>query len=146
VLYQVEATPSCVRACCSAAAAAAARNKALAAGASTTEAEAAAVVAAEGFDIQDGERSPGTKPSGAWTTDQTAKFLLARISEGDFYVICPDNEVDRATDNLRMTWTMQDITENRTPLSRWDPDYAPQFEKYLEKSLAKVETSVDAKL
>ena len=135
-----------MRACRSAEAAAAALTTALGNGASTAEAEAAAVAAAEGFDIEDGERSPGTKPAGAWTTDQTAEFLFARISEGDFYVICPDNEVDRATDNLRMTWTMQDITENRTPLSRWDPDYAPQFEKFLQTSLAKMETSVDAKL
>ena len=58
----------CACACCSEAAAAAARSKALAAGASTAEAEAAAVVATEDFDIEDGERSPGTKPVGAWTT------------------------------------------------------------------------------
>jgi hypothetical protein len=53
------------------------------------------------------------------TTDQTAEFMLEKISAGDFYVICPDNEVDREVDNARMTWTMQDITENRSPLSRW---------------------------
>lgn len=131
---------------CSAAAATAARNEALENGASTSEADAAGLIAANEFNIEDGERSPANKPAGAWTTDQTAEFLLDRISNGDFYVICPDNEVDRATDNLRMTWTMQDITDNRTPLSRWDPDFAPKFERYLEAGLATVEASIEAKL
>ena len=106
-----------------------------------------ASIAADEFDIKDGEPSISTKSAGAWTTDQTAEFMFGRISEGDFYVICPDNAVDRATDNLRMTWTMQDITKNRTPLSRWDPEFAPKFAEFLEAGLAgTVKETVDAKL
>jgi len=59
-------------------------------------------------------------------------------------VICPDNEVDRATDNLRMTWTMQDITENRPPLSRWHDDWSPRFDEFLAAALATADA--DARL
>lgn len=38
------------------------------------------------------------KPAGAWTPQQTVEFLLASIERGDFYILCPDNEVDRRTD------------------------------------------------
>eukprot|EP00965_Chrysotila_dentata_P261252 6214195-Pleurochrysis_carterae.AAC.3 len=65
--------------------------------------------------------------------------MISEIDSGKFYVICPDNDVDRETDNLRMTWTMQDITEDRPPLSRWHPDYKDAFTAFLDvnKSLGK---------
>ena len=69
---------------------------------------------------------------------------MERVTAGDFYVICPDNEVDRATDNLRMTWTMQDITENRPPLSRWHDDWSPRFDEFLAAALATADA--DARL
>ncbi len=71
------------------------------------------------------------KPPGAWTADQVVETLLNRMAKGDFYIICPDNEVTSETDNKRMTWAMQDITENRPPLSRWHPDYADAFKTFL---------------
>jgi NAD(P)-dependent dehydrogenase (short-subunit alcohol dehydrogenase family) len=67
------------------------------------------------------------KPAGAWTPEQTADFMIERLDAGDFYILCPDNDVARATDERRILWAAQDIIENRPPLSRWHPDYAKAF-------------------
>lgn len=67
------------------------------------------------------------KPPGAWTPEQTADFMFAALDRGDFYILCPDNEVDRALDEKRIAWAAGDIIENRPPLSRWHPDFAPAF-------------------
>ena len=72
------------------------------------------------------------KPAGAWTCEQTVDFMVDSLSNGDFYIICPDNDVDRPTDNKRMAWAMGDLIENRPPLSRWHPDYAEAFEAHLQ--------------
>lgn len=72
------------------------------------------------------------KPSGAWTPDQTAGFMLDSLNRGDFYILCPDGDVDRATDEKRMAWAIGDIIENRPALSRWHPDYASAFEEYMK--------------
>ena len=35
----------------------------------------------------------GSKPAGAWTPEQTVDYMIQKVfEEGDFYVICPDNE------------------------------------------------------
>jgi hypothetical protein len=47
--------------------------------------------------------------------------MLARIERGDFYILCPDNDVPRAVDEKRMAWAMGDVIENRPALSRWHP-------------------------
>jgi hypothetical protein len=73
------------------------------------------------------------KPPGAWTAEQVVDFMLERMSAGDFYIICPDNDVTREIDNARMTWAMQDLTKNRPPLSRWHPDYEHAFAEFLAK-------------
>ena len=72
------------------------------------------------------------KPAGAWTPEQTVDFMLARLEAGDFYILCPDNDVPRALDEKRMLWAAGDIVENRPPLSRWHPDYADAFKKFLK--------------
>ncbi|SPP92185.1 SDR family NAD(P)-dependent oxidoreductase [Bradyrhizobium vignae] len=72
------------------------------------------------------------KPAGAWTPEQTIDFMLARLEAGDFYILCPDNDVPRALDEKRMLWAAGDIIENRPPLSRWHPDYADAFKKFVE--------------
>ncbi|AJY48037.1 short-chain dehydrogenase [Martelella endophytica] len=74
------------------------------------------------------------KPEGAWTPEQTVDFMLKSIAKGDFYILCPDGEVDRATDEKRMMWAMGDIVENRPPLSRWHPDYADAFKAFMSGS------------
>ncbi|WP_319532930.1 SDR family NAD(P)-dependent oxidoreductase [uncultured Cohaesibacter sp.] len=72
------------------------------------------------------------KPAGAWTANQVADFLMDGMDQGDFYILCPDNDVDRATDEKRMRWSIGDIIENRPALSRWHPDYADAFAKYMK--------------
>ena len=67
------------------------------------------------------------KPAGAWTPDQTIDFMLPRLAAGDFYILCPDNDVPRALDERRVLWAAGDIVENRPPLSRWHPDYGEAF-------------------
>ncbi|MBR0951771.1 SDR family NAD(P)-dependent oxidoreductase [Bradyrhizobium canariense] len=72
------------------------------------------------------------KPAGAWTAEQTVNFMLARLEAGDFYILCPDNDVPRALDEKRMLWAAGDIVENRPPLSRWHPDHADAFAKFVK--------------
>ncbi|WP_369720879.1 SDR family NAD(P)-dependent oxidoreductase [Bradyrhizobium sp. LLZ17] len=74
------------------------------------------------------------KPAAAWTAEQTVEFMIARLDAGDFYILCPDNDVPRALDEKRMLWAAGDIVENRPPLSRWHPDYADAFAKFVKGS------------
>lgn len=70
------------------------------------------------------------KPAGAWSADETVDFMLERLGQGDFYILCPDNEVSRETDARRILWAAGDLVENRPPLSRWHPDHAEAFEAF----------------
>jgi len=72
------------------------------------------------------------KPAGAWTAEQTVDFLFQSLARDDFYILCPDNEVDRRTDEKRILWAAQDIAQNRPPLSRWQGDYADAFKAWLD--------------
>ena len=72
------------------------------------------------------------KPPGAWTSEQVVDMLIDGMNAGDFYIICPDNEVTREIDNKRILWAAQDIILNRPPLSRWHPDYADAFSAFLK--------------
>lgn len=78
----------------------------------------------------------GRPAAGAWMPDQLVAFFMDELRKGTFYIICPDNEVDIETDNLRMQWAMQDITERRPPLSRWHDDYKEDFTAYLQQAAA----------
>lgn len=73
------------------------------------------------------------KPQGAWTPEQTVAFMLDSLARGDFYILCPDNEVTRALDEKRIAWAAGDIIENRPPLSRWHKDYGPAFADWLKR-------------
>ena len=73
------------------------------------------------------------KPAAAWTAEQTVDFMIESLERGDFYILCPDNDVARAVDERRMAWAMGDIIENRPPLSRWHKDYSDKFKAYLER-------------
>jgi hypothetical protein len=74
------------------------------------------------------------KPAGAWTAEQTVEFMIERLNAGDFYILCPDNDVPRHLDERRMLWAAGDIIENRPALSRWHPDYAKAFTAFLEET------------
>jgi NAD(P)-dependent dehydrogenase (short-subunit alcohol dehydrogenase family) len=72
------------------------------------------------------------KPAGAWTPEQTVDFMIERVEAGDFYILCPDNDVPRKLDERRILWAAGDIVENRPALSRWHPDYAAAFAAFVK--------------
>ncbi len=74
------------------------------------------------------------KPAAAWTPEQTADFMMERLARGDFYILCPDNDVPRSLDEKRMAWAIGDIIENRPALSRWHQDFAEQFEAFVKQT------------
>ncbi|MEM8915232.1 MAG: SDR family oxidoreductase, partial [Pseudomonadota bacterium] len=39
-----------------------------------------------------------TKPDGAWMPEQVIDYMLPRLADGDFYIICPDNDVTTELD------------------------------------------------
>ena len=71
------------------------------------------------------------KPPGAWTPDEAVTFMLTRLAAGDFYILCPDNEVPRTLDERRIAWAAGDLIENRPALSRWHPDWSDRFKATL---------------
>jgi NAD(P)-dependent dehydrogenase (short-subunit alcohol dehydrogenase family) len=72
------------------------------------------------------------KPDAAWTSAQTVDFMLDSLERGDFYILCPDNDVPRALDERRMAWAIGDVIENRPPLSRWHKDFSAKFKAFVE--------------
>jgi NAD(P)-dependent dehydrogenase (short-subunit alcohol dehydrogenase family) len=73
------------------------------------------------------------KPAAAWTGEQVVGFMLESLVRGDFYILCPDNDVKRELDERRMAWAVGDIIQNRPALSRWHPDYAAAFDAFLKR-------------
>jgi NAD(P)-dependent dehydrogenase (short-subunit alcohol dehydrogenase family) len=73
-----------------------------------------------------------TKPAAAWTPEQVVECLLASMATGDFYILCPDNEVTRDMDERRILWAAEDIIENRPALSRWHPEYKAAFVEFMK--------------
>jgi NAD(P)-dependent dehydrogenase (short-subunit alcohol dehydrogenase family) len=77
-------------------------------------------------------RGRSEKPAAAWTPEQTVDFMIERVDAGDFYILCPDNDVPRQLDERRILWAASDIVENRPALSRWHPDYADAFAAFVK--------------
>jgi NAD(P)-dependent dehydrogenase (short-subunit alcohol dehydrogenase family) len=73
------------------------------------------------------------KPAAAWTPEQTVDFMIERIDAGDFYILCPDNDVPRRLDERRILWAAGDIVENRPALSRWHPNFAEAFAAFVKE-------------
>ncbi|WP_458094827.1 SDR family NAD(P)-dependent oxidoreductase [Roseomonas sp. WA12] len=71
------------------------------------------------------------RPAGSWLPGQVADFLLAGLGDGDFYVLCPDDETTRPMDEKRMAWAMGDVIHNRPALSRWHPAFRDRFAAFL---------------
>jgi NAD(P)-dependent dehydrogenase (short-subunit alcohol dehydrogenase family) len=71
------------------------------------------------------------KPPSAWSPEQVVDFMLESLTRGDFYILCPDNAVDRATDERRIQWSIDDIIQNRPALSRWHPDFEAAFAAFM---------------
>ena len=71
------------------------------------------------------------KPPGAWTPEETVDYMLARMDAGDFYILCPDNDVTPEMDRKRIAWAAGDLIENRPALSRWHPDWKAAFDRHM---------------
>jgi NAD(P)-dependent dehydrogenase (short-subunit alcohol dehydrogenase family) len=70
------------------------------------------------------------KPAAAWTSEETVDHFIARMGDGEFYILCPDNDVDSARDLRRVEWAAGDILHKRPALSRWHKDYAAAFSEF----------------
>jgi NAD(P)-dependent dehydrogenase (short-subunit alcohol dehydrogenase family) len=77
------------------------------------------------------------KPAGAWLPEQVIEVLVERMAKGDFYIICPDNDVTSDMDFKRIRWAAEDIIRNRPALSRWHPDYKAEFAAFMDAPLPK---------
>ena len=71
--------------------------------------------------------------AGAWLPHQVVEVMVAALGQGDFYILCADDEVTPEMDRQRILWAAGDITENRPPLSRWHEDYRDAFEAYTKR-------------
>ncbi|KAJ7162983.1 hypothetical protein C8R46DRAFT_1102110 [Mycena filopes] len=78
----------------------------------------------------------GETPPGAWTAEETVRFMLERVARGDFYVLCPDGETGREIDQLRIMWAAADVAQGRPALSRWHRDYKALFEECMREGQA----------
>jgi NAD(P)-dependent dehydrogenase (short-subunit alcohol dehydrogenase family) len=56
---------------------------------------------------------------GAWLPGQVVTKMVDAVERGDFYILCPDNEVTTEMDHKRILWAAGDLVNNRPPLSRW---------------------------
>ncbi|MDO8801202.1 SDR family NAD(P)-dependent oxidoreductase [Phenylobacterium sp.] len=71
------------------------------------------------------------KPAGAWAAEQVVDFMVEAMGKGEFYILCPDNDVSREMDERRIAWAADDLILNRPALSRWHPDYKAAFETFM---------------
>jgi NAD(P)-dependent dehydrogenase (short-subunit alcohol dehydrogenase family) len=79
-----------------------------------------------------GLTAASAKPPAAWTPAEVIDFLLPAMAKGDFFVLCPDNEVTREVDEKRIRWAAEDLIENRPALSRWHPDFKQAFAEFMK--------------
>ncbi|PKS08480.1 hypothetical protein jhhlp_004863 [Lomentospora prolificans] len=74
-----------------------------------------------------------TKPNGAWWPEQVVDYLESKMKDGQFWVLCPDNEVTESLDRRRMLWSAGDAVEGRPPLSRWREDWKARAQEGIDK-------------
>jgi len=77
------------------------------------------------------------KPDGAWWPQQVVDYAMPRVAKGDFYIVCPDNDVTSVMDQARMEWSATDVVANRPALSRWSKEYKDEFEAFMKQKLGK---------
>ena len=73
------------------------------------------------------------KPEGAWAPAQVAGYLERKMDEGQFYVMCPDNDVSEDLDRRRVLWSAGDLIEGRPPLTRWREDWKDRAQEGVER-------------
>ncbi len=72
------------------------------------------------------------KPDSAWLPEQLVDYMLDKQGQGDFYIICPDNDVSEEIDTKRILWGAGDLANKRPALSRWHPDYQQAFSDFMK--------------
>jgi NAD(P)-dependent dehydrogenase (short-subunit alcohol dehydrogenase family) len=72
---------------------------------------------------------------GAWLPEQVIAYMEEALDRDDFFIICPDGETTRETDNKRILWNALDIIRNRPALSRWHPDHKDEFAAFMTREL-----------
>ncbi|KAK3944480.1 hypothetical protein QBC46DRAFT_165474 [Diplogelasinospora grovesii] len=63
------------------------------------------------------------KPAGAWEPSQVVEYMVGKMKEDKFYIVCPDNDVTEEVDQKRMLWAAGDVVYGRPPLTRWREDW-----------------------
>ncbi|MCY4213814.1 MAG: SDR family NAD(P)-dependent oxidoreductase [Gammaproteobacteria bacterium] len=71
------------------------------------------------------------KPPGAWTPGQVVDHMVESLERGDFHILCPDGDTPPELDHRRIQWNADDIIKNRPALSRWHPDFAAEYEAFI---------------
>lgn len=84
-----------------------------------------------GGPIEDSE-AQAKKPKGAWLASTLVEYAVKKMDEGKFYIICPDDDVSEALDQARMTYQVGDVTEGRSALSRWDPEFKDEAAQWIK--------------
>ena len=79
------------------------------------------------------------KPEGAYTPEQTVEYFMEKIKKGSFYVVCPDGETTEAHDKARMN----DVLQDRPPLSRWEKEHTPKYGEWLRSLLSHILSGAD---
>jgi hypothetical protein len=57
--------------------------------------------------------------------------MYNKMSDGRFYIICPDNDVTEETDKKRILWSVGDIVDARPPLTRWREEYKKKANEWI---------------
>jgi NAD(P)-dependent dehydrogenase (short-subunit alcohol dehydrogenase family) len=73
------------------------------------------------------------RPAAAWTAEQVVAFMTEAMGRGDFYILCPDNDVTREMDEKRIRWAADDLILNRPALSRWSGEYKDAFARFMSE-------------
>lgn len=82
-----------------------------------------------------GATSGREKPASPWTPAEVVDYLEERVREGQFWVLCPDNDVTEEMDKKRMLWSVDDAVKGRAPLSRWRDEFKDEFAAWMAKDV-----------
>ncbi|KAI6086642.1 NAD(P)-binding protein [Hypoxylon rubiginosum] len=82
-----------------------------------------------------GAASGAEKPESPWTPGQVVDYLEEKMKAGQFWVLCPDNDVTEEMDKKRMLWNVDDAVKGRAPLSRWRDEFKDEFASWMAKDL-----------
>lgn len=76
------------------------------------------------------QQSDEDRKPAMWTAAQLLDYFVPRFENGDFYILCPDNEVNAHLDACRIRWAADDMIKNRPALSRWHKDWKDRFAEF----------------